>query len=145
MKSTFAKRLREQRLTKGWRQIDLQEYSGVYWSLIGSYEQGVKEPAVRNLIRLADALGTSIDYLVGREGSANVRDKKLLIRFKPTDFVQVRVEVPLPDDQVHEHWRNALFLNYDRNGNACVLFSNGSKEVIDARKLNSELRKPEFE
>lgn len=53
-------------------QADLAEATGISYSSISGYERGISEPSLFNASCIADALGTSIDYLVGRD---NQKDK----------------------------------------------------------------------
>jgi transcriptional regulator with XRE-family HTH domain len=60
------KRIRKLRLSKGWRQIDLAEQSGVHEVHISDLERGSREPGLRTLSKIAVALGVTIsDMLKG--------------------------------------------------------------------------------
>jgi transcriptional regulator with XRE-family HTH domain len=59
--------LRKQR---GWSQEKLAQESGIsYNTLIKLERKGIKNPKIETVVRLADALGVSLDELVGRERS----------------------------------------------------------------------------
>ena len=58
--------LKRYREAKGWTQADLAERSGFAPSWIGHIEGGGRDPSLKNAIRLADALGVSLDTLAGR-------------------------------------------------------------------------------
>lgn len=58
-------RLEELRKDKGFTQQQLAAIVGVTDKTISSYEHCLKEPTSGNLIKLAEALDTSIDYLCG--------------------------------------------------------------------------------
>lgn len=60
---TFAGRLLSVRLYRGWSLSELADKSGISKSLIHKYENGTA-PGLGNLALLAQALGTSLDYLV---------------------------------------------------------------------------------
>jgi transcriptional regulator with XRE-family HTH domain len=64
--STFGKRLKSLREDKGLAQSELARLADVSPSLINLMESGQRSPSLATLQDLADALGTSIDYLVGR-------------------------------------------------------------------------------
>ena len=66
MSATFGDRLRELRLSKGLRQIDLCEILKVSKSAVGAYERNEREPVYKQLINLADYFNVSLDYLLGR-------------------------------------------------------------------------------
>ncbi|MBK7574930.1 MAG: helix-turn-helix transcriptional regulator [Elusimicrobia bacterium] len=52
---------------KGWSQQKLAEAASLSYATITKLEQGrAKEPTIHSMIKLADALGVSIDALVGR-------------------------------------------------------------------------------
>ena len=63
----FKERLRKIREDKGYTQDDLSRLSGIKKSNISKYENGIHEPTVSILCRLADALDVSIDYLTARD------------------------------------------------------------------------------
>jgi len=63
----FNNRLREVRMSKGLTQEKLSEIVGVGLRNYQYYEQGKHVPSFDVLIKLADVLNVSIDYLVGRD------------------------------------------------------------------------------
>ena len=63
----FGKRLRNLRQDRGLTQVELGNRSGISQKDISKYERGTTANLLAtNLIRLADALGVSVDYLLGR-------------------------------------------------------------------------------
>ena len=52
------------RITKGWSQAELARRIGVSTSAVGMYEQGRREPSLDLLVRLAQVLGVTTDYLL---------------------------------------------------------------------------------
>lgn len=59
------KRLRQTiPVTKTMTQADLAEKTGLKPAAINHFERGRREPSLKNLIKLADALGVTIDDLV---------------------------------------------------------------------------------
>jgi transcriptional regulator with XRE-family HTH domain len=74
----FPKRLKAARELRGMNQEQLAERSGLQASAISHFETGGRKPSFDNLKRLADALGVSTDYLLGRtddpEGHAAPND-----------------------------------------------------------------------
>jgi transcriptional regulator with XRE-family HTH domain len=60
---TFADRLRQLRTARGVTQAGLAAASGVSLGAVRDYEQGKKEPSAGNLVRLAQALGVTLDEL----------------------------------------------------------------------------------
>ena len=61
---TLIRKVREQR---GLKQAELAERAGLNPSAISQFETGQREPSSENLCKLADALGVTVDYLLGRE------------------------------------------------------------------------------
>ena len=61
---TFGDRLFNLRLDKHWTMTELSEVSGVPVSCISMYERNLTEPRLFTALCLADALGTTLDYLV---------------------------------------------------------------------------------
>jgi transcriptional regulator with XRE-family HTH domain len=58
--------LREQR---GLTQVELGTRAGIASASVSHFETGQRTPTLATLVKLADALGTSLDALVGRESS----------------------------------------------------------------------------
>jgi transcriptional regulator with XRE-family HTH domain len=56
----LGRRIRELRTTKGWSQERLADESGMHRTYMWGIEQGVRNPSVRHLTRLADALGVPL-------------------------------------------------------------------------------------
>lgn len=62
----FASRLKSIREKKHLKRYVLSERCGLHLDAIRRYEQGEATPALDALESIADELGVSIDYLVGR-------------------------------------------------------------------------------
>ncbi|MCD8372409.1 MAG: helix-turn-helix domain-containing protein [Clostridia bacterium] len=65
MENLFCERLKELRKEKGLGQTRLAELCGVSNGIISLWENGMREPTMSNLIKLAKIFEVSIDYLVG--------------------------------------------------------------------------------
>ena len=76
--------LREQ---KGWSQTDLASHSKVSRVMIGKYERGEAVPSIEAAKKIADALGVSLDYLVG-EGINSKFDKRTLKRLQDLELLE---------------------------------------------------------
>jgi len=61
----FGKRLSEVRKLKKLSQDELGKKVGVHGAVIGRYERNEVKPSIETAKALAEALGTSLDYLVG--------------------------------------------------------------------------------
>ena len=65
----YLKNLVTLRKQKGWSQEKLAQEAGIsYNTLIKVERNGIKNPKIETVIKLADALNVSLDELVGREG-----------------------------------------------------------------------------
>ena len=65
----YLKNLVTLRKQKGWSQERLAQEAGIsYNTLIKLERNGIKNPKIETVIKLADALNVSLDKLVGREG-----------------------------------------------------------------------------
>lgn len=62
---TFNERIKMLREDKGFTQQHLSEVLNVSSSAVSHYENGIREPTIETLIRMADVLNVSVDYLVG--------------------------------------------------------------------------------
>ena len=66
-KAMVARRLAEVRKQKGMNQFELAKAMGCTQGLISKYEAGQANIQLNTLIDICDALGCSLDYLLGRE------------------------------------------------------------------------------
>lgn len=48
----------------GWNQAELARRLHISTSAVGMYEQGRREPSLKSLVEIAQALGVSADYLL---------------------------------------------------------------------------------
>ena len=73
----FAKHLKGIRKSKGLSQSDLAKLTGLKPAAISHLETGPQRPSFDTLVKLADALSVSMDYLFGRDalGTSNAADK----------------------------------------------------------------------
>jgi len=62
----FAQRLRQARKEKKMTQAELAEKIGMTQGGYTSYEIARREPSIKGLVNLADALNVSLDWLCGR-------------------------------------------------------------------------------
>lgn len=73
-KNNFARNLKLIRTAFGFTMDDLHKSCGVAMQTIGKYEAGDTEPSVSNLIKLAESLNVSIEYLVCAELKLEVKE-----------------------------------------------------------------------
>ncbi len=62
----FQKRLREALKVRGMNQQELAEQAGLKVAAINHFACGRRKPSAENLVRLADAIEVSTDFLLGR-------------------------------------------------------------------------------
>lgn len=63
----FNKRLREMRIKRGFTQQRLSETLDIALRSYQCYETGTRTPCYNLLIKIADTLDVSLDYLLGRD------------------------------------------------------------------------------
>lgn len=63
----FSKRLRAARMKQKFTQQQMADLLSVSLNAYQKYEQAERFPSPDTLVKLADALSTSIDYLLGRD------------------------------------------------------------------------------
>jgi transcriptional regulator with XRE-family HTH domain len=82
--------LREARARLGWTREALAYHSGVSWSAIAQIESGRRRDArLSSLAALADALGVSVDYLVGTTASGPLLEHRILTYGSDDEFSAV--------------------------------------------------------
>ena len=74
------------RKEKSWSQADLAGKTGISQVMVGKYERGDASPSIEVAKRIADALGVSLDYLVG-EGINSKFDKNTLRRIEEIELL----------------------------------------------------------
>lgn len=65
--SVFSQNLKQARLSRMYTQADMALILGMSVRGYRNYEIGAREPNLTDLVKIADFLGTSIDWLVGRD------------------------------------------------------------------------------
>lgn len=81
------KNLKSLRLSKGLSQLKLAELFNISQQSIYKYENGLAEPDIDALIKLADYFETSVDYLIGHSQSS--------------DIEHIVVELPLSSNDIY--------------------------------------------
>jgi ribosome-binding protein aMBF1 (putative translation factor) len=59
----LGRRIRQLRNVKGWSQEYLADEAGMHRTYLWGIEQGVRNPSIRHLSQIADALGVSVASL----------------------------------------------------------------------------------
>ena len=61
----FSERLKELRKKANFTQVEVAEKLGISQPAYASWERGAKKPTQENLVKIAQVLNVSVDYLVG--------------------------------------------------------------------------------
>ena len=72
----FSERLKNLRKQAHLTQVDVAEKLGISQQAYASWERGVKKPTQENLVKIAQILKVSIDYLVGNSDE-DINDDEL--------------------------------------------------------------------
>ena len=78
----FSERLKELRKKSNFTQVEVAEKLGISQPAYASWERGAKKPTQENLVKIAQVLNVSVDYLVGNseEKSDELDNIELLFR-----------------------------------------------------------------
>lgn len=79
--STFAQRLLIVRQERGMKRSEVAERLGSTGPAYGRYERGERVPSIETAKMIADALGVSLDYLVG-DAPEPLRDSAMIARLE---------------------------------------------------------------
>jgi transcriptional regulator with XRE-family HTH domain len=83
IKMTFGERVSIARKTRNWTQTQLAEAVGTSRDLIGRYERDDIKPSIEVAAKIADALSSSLDYLVRDKQIKEVDNKYMPEQFAP--------------------------------------------------------------
>lgn len=72
----FSERLKNLRKQANFTQVEVAEKLGVSQPAYASWERGVKKPTQENLVKIAQVLNVSVDYLVGNSDE-NLKEEEL--------------------------------------------------------------------
>lgn len=85
----FPGRLRQLRRRRNLSQTELGKLVDTHYTHVGRYERGVSRPSAQTLMRLAEALGVSGDYLIegasDDEAQARLKGAELLRAFRDVE------------------------------------------------------------
>ena len=90
----FARHMAELRKPRGWSQPALAEAAGTAANVIGRYERGEVTPSLDMARRIADALGSSLDYMTSERTAADPEQEKAF-----ADRCRVAITLPAEDQQ----------------------------------------------
>ncbi len=93
----FAERLKELRKQSHLTQVELAKRLGIGQSSYADWERGKKNPTQENLIKLAQILNVSVDYLVGNSDKENTNKEidniELLFRMNSNGLTEEEKEI----------------------------------------------------
>lgn len=88
-KKALGSRIIELRKAKNWSQSQLADKVGVSYAQIGRYETKGSQPPAQVLKKIADALDTTVDFLVNGtsedKANASLNDAEVIRYFKEVD------------------------------------------------------------
>lgn len=91
----FSQRLKNLRKQAHLTQVDIAEKLGISQPAYASWERGIKKPTQGNLVKIAQILNVSVDYLVGN--SDNTEDEldniELLFRMNSKGLTDEEKEI----------------------------------------------------
>ena len=103
---TFHERLRATRIEKGFTQEQLAKAVGVTKSTMAKYDRGELEPNVKNIKKIAQVLGVSVDYLLGIDDAEQAKSTKLLLDL----YRDIAKEYGLISEEEYENMSNDKML-----------------------------------
>lgn len=71
-------RLKQLRKAKGISQLNLAMHLNTNQNTISRYETGEREPAINELIKIADFFNVSVDYLLERTDNPNMQKQEVI-------------------------------------------------------------------
>lgn len=91
----FSERLKELRKKANFTQVEVAEKLGISQPAYASWERGVKKPTQENLVKIAQVLNVSVDYLVGNseEKSDELDNIELLFRMNSKGLTEEEKEI----------------------------------------------------
>ena len=91
----FSERLKDLRKQAGLTQVDVAEKLGISQPAYASWERGVKKPTQENLVKIAQILNVSVDYLVGNseEKTDELDNIELLFRMNSKGLTEEEKEI----------------------------------------------------
>jgi transcriptional regulator with XRE-family HTH domain len=105
LEMSIGARMRARRRQLGLSQSELAERLGVSFQQVQKYERGANRVAASTLMAAAEALSTTVGWLVGEEANAGLEDDELFVALsRPGAIEMLRAFNAVPDSRS----RNAL-------------------------------------
>lgn len=91
----FSERLKKLRKQAQLTQVDVAEKLGISQPAYASWERGVKKPTQGNLVKIAQILNVSVDYLVGNSENKDddLDNIELLFRMNSKGLTDAEKEI----------------------------------------------------
>ena len=91
----FSERLKNLRKQAYLTQVDVADKLGISQPAYASWERGIKKPTQENLVKIAQVLNVSVDYLVGNseEKSDELDNIELLFRMNSKGMTEEEREI----------------------------------------------------
>lgn len=91
----FSERLKKLRKQAQLTQVDVAEKLGISQPAYASWERGIKKPTQENLVKIAQVLNVSVDYLVGNseEKIDELDNIELLFRMNSKGLTEEEKEI----------------------------------------------------
>ena len=91
----FSERLKKLRKDAGLTQVNVSEKLGISQPAYASWERGIKKPTQDNLVKIAQVLNVSVDYLVGNseEKVDELDNIELLFRMNSKGLTEEEKEI----------------------------------------------------
>lgn len=96
----FASRLQAARKAKGLKGRELAEMLGISYSSYSKYESTDRKPDIDMLVRIADILDVTTDYLLGRTDERKVYIAENPLELSDIDVTEVGQSSPFTDEQL---------------------------------------------
>lgn len=112
----FSERLKKLRKQAQLTQVDVAEKLGISQPAYASWERGVKKPTQENLVKIAQVLNVSVDYLVGNS-EEKLDNIELLFRMNSKGLTEEEKEIFKKELVEFMEERKKAF----RNWNNCLI------------------------
>ncbi|MCC9821134.1 helix-turn-helix transcriptional regulator, partial [Streptococcus agalactiae] len=107
--TNFPQKLREERKKRGYTQEEMAKLLAIGQSAYAKWENGRTEPTLDNIIKLANILDVTVDYLLGR--SDNFSNTIVLSKNNMKSFSKRLKELRLEKNQTQQQLADELGVN----------------------------------
>ncbi|HEM9366171.1 TPA: transcriptional regulator [Streptococcus agalactiae] len=107
--TNFPQKLREERKKRGYTQEEMAKLLAIGQSAYAKWENGRTEPTLDNIIKLANILDVTVDYLLGR--SDNFSNTIVLSKNNMKSFSKRLKELRLEKNQTQQEVADKIGIN----------------------------------